>query len=262
MKFTKIPLKRLTASALLAAANRSRESLQEEQDKKQIKQTILQQENPQQLTSVNEFLEKHLDSSFNKRDVKTILTEDQSTLDLAKKIIDDHSLAENFNQNSHKSLLQMVLEAKDDKSDQKGSIPVKIARIEGSNFESEYDNYKNNKKKTMLCVGGPSAVDQALLASSIPEIAEKTNVVYIGAGNWHSNLVNSALQVHARHGNALNADDSLTGHALLATLAIRGIIGIFSKSSEAFEAAENPDYRKIHIKFTLNPEKLSIYLAN
>ncbi len=60
----------------------------------------------------------------------------------------------------------------------------------------------------------------------------------------------------------MNADYSLTGHALLAVLAVRGIVNLTDNTSEAIDAISNPSYRKIHVNFTLDQEKLAIYLGN
>lgn len=251
-----------TTAALATSTARFINSSETSEVRDEVLQKFSKNQNPRQLGSVSEIINLHVDMSLKRQDVKTVLTSDQATLDLAQKIISDYSASEKFNQESETFLNQMIVEPRNSEVNKKGSVEVVVSKIEGSKFEEEYKKYQDSAKKTMLCVGGPSAVDQALLASVIPQIAEKTNVVYVSAGHWYSNLVNSALQVHARHGNALNADDALTGHALLAVLMSREIIGIVNKSHETLDAVDNPDYRKIHVKFTLDPEKLAIYLGN
>lgn len=219
-----------------------------------------------QLESVNEIFNSHLNASFKGLDLKTVLTADSKTLKLAEKIIKDDAAAKGLDSRSVELMRKMIIAEKENDSNQKGSVQVLISKIEGSEFEAAHQEHqkllKNGGKKKMVCIGGPAAVDQALLATTIPEIAAKTNVTYVSSGHWYSNLVNSALQVHARHGNALNADDALTGHALLAVLAVRGIINFVDPTAEAIDAVNDPGYRKIHVKFTLDPEKLAIYLGN
>ncbi len=251
----------VTTSAGIFSINDHYQDTQKNQKAASVLRSALQNPNPNQLPSVTEFLNKHFDSSYFKEDVKTVLTEDVKTFELAEEIISKHAQKEGFSEEAKESLKKIITEPKSARTDEKGSIDVVIAKIEGTEFEDQLMQQSSEKKK-MICVGGPAAVDQALLASTIPQIAEKTDVVYVGAGHWYSNLVNSALQVHARHGNALNADDSMTGHALLAIMLARGVIGIVNKTGEAEDAVENPDYRKIHVKFTLDAEKLGIYLGN
>ncbi len=277
MKFNFLRKTALITSLSTLAAARFRTQKNEEEIKDALAKKImfpqisgqnstLSKKRPKQLASVQEIFDSHINASFKGLDLKTVLTEDSETLELAEKIIEDYAAAKGFDSRSSESMRRMILAPKENDSNQKGSVQVLISRIEGSEFEAKHQEHqkslRNGGKKNMVCVGGPAAVDQALLATIIPEIAAKTNVTYVSSGHWYSNLVNSALQVHAQHGNALNADDALTGHALLAVLAARGIINLTDNTAEAIEAINDPGYRKIHVKFTLDPEKLAIYLGN
>jgi len=255
------------ATAATVSRNRMKrncdEMNREENIEKLLQKILGKQRNPEQMDSVQKMLREHIEASLDKRDLKTVLTKDQKTIELAQKIIADYIKQEGLTEDVQEYLEKMIIAPKEDNVNQKGSITVLIEPIEDSGYEKSWHEQKKLQdqkgKKRMICVGGPSAIDQALLASTIPQIAAQTDVVYISAGHWYSNLVNSALQFHARHGNALNASDALSGHALLASLVARKIIGLINNKAQALEAIENPAYCKIDVKFTLNPEKLRIY---
>lgn len=272
--FTTRAIRALMLTASAVGANRIHENFQKDKTKERLTQKALGlpafksgQQNFVQLESVKKMVSHHIDASLAGEDVKTYLTEDEATLELAEKIVEEFAEKKSLSAREKEYFRNLILDTKEDNSQQKGSLPVLISQIEGSKFEELHQQHlkavANGGKKKMLCIGGPAAVDQALLVAAIPEISATTNVSYIGAGHWLSNLVNSALQVHARHGNALNADDALTGHSLLPTLISRNIVRLAAGGRlETEDAIENPSYRKIHIKFTLDQEKLGIYLGN
>ena len=58
----------------------------------------------------------------------------------------------------------LISGAKLDKSDEKGSMPVYIAAIEGGEYEAAHQEYLATKtKERVMSVGGPAAEDQILL---------------------------------------------------------------------------------------------------
>ena len=61
----------------------------------------------------------------------------------------------------------------------------------------------------MISVGGPAAEDQTVMAAVISKIRERLDdIIYLTRDYKESNVNHSAKQSHARHGNALNADES------------------------------------------------------
>ena len=79
--------------------------------------------------------------------------------------------------------------------------------------------------------------------------------MYVTRDYKESNVFHSAHQSHARHGTALNADNSLTGHSILPQVLKR----FFFKDS--IEGILAPDYKKIDVMFRID-SKLKIYLGN
>ncbi len=205
------------------------------------------------LKSIEEFVKFHGENVRKKKDVKGMFTSDPLTINIAKEVLKisgdpkEHELnffeKKIFSQPSHSS-------------NEAGSVLVKISDIRDfPNYEQQYEVSKD--KNVMLCVGGPAAEDQVVLASIITKIREKLhNIIYATRDYKESNVNHSAKQSHARHGNALNADKNLTGHALLPTLIARSFFGT------TLEEALEPDYRKIDVKFTLSLKKLRIYFGN
>ena len=141
-------------------------------------------------------------------------------------------------------------------SKEHGSVQILISDIDDfKDFKKKYELQK--QKEVMLCVGGPAAEDQTVLATIIPKIRDKfDDIIYATRDYRESNVNHSAKQSHARHGNALNADKNLTGHSLLINILMRNLFGVNT------EDALKPDYLKINVKFTINPKKLRIYFGN
>ncbi len=240
-----------------------RRNIQEQEDKKAnetVNNLVSDFNRNGAMPSAEEFVRHHARLSSESKDLKTYLTTDKETLVVAKRIVKNQKLESQ----SEEFLEKLILGEKSAKSDEKGSMPVYIAPIEDSEYESAHQEYLSTKtKERVMAVGGPAAEDQILLSSFIPSLREKINSFFISAGWANTNQSNSAMQVHARHGNALNADSALTGHALLSKLLQRELIKIIvGPANELRKSIEEPDYRKIHVKFTLDPRKLKIYLGN
>jgi hypothetical protein len=205
------------------------------------------------LKSVKEFAEEHCQKLIEKVDMKMKFTEDIKTLvaaeDVLKSSLEKYQIDNSF-------LEKIVFSKSNSSANEKGSIIVKLSDI---NDFPEFRNIYDQKKHTdvMVSVGGPAAEDQSVLSSYIPKIKEKLEeILFITRDYKESNVNHSAKQSHARHGNALNADGNLTGHALLPLLFIRSLLGVTPE--ETLES----DFKKIDVKFTLNPTKLAIYIGN
>lgn len=231
----------------------------------EVKKDLQKFNKPHHFPSVEQSLKFHVDQSLKlDGDVKTYLTDDFQTIKTAEKVIDGYVAEKELNQSHKQFLTNLILGKKEDESDEKGSKFLYISPIEGSEYEESHKKHlETSKKKKIAHVGGPAAVDGTLLSAMIPDLSEKIDTIFVGAGYELTNQSNSAAQVHARHGNALNADDALTGHALLPAVIKRGILKVLiGGASELEDAVDNAGYRKIHIKFTLDPEKLGIYVGN
>jgi hypothetical protein len=203
------------------------------------------------LPSVGEFLTAHLDKVDSGRDIKGKFTSDRETIDRVREVFGSGNKAENlaffedkiFSQPPHSTT-------------ETGSIKVKISDIRDfpkytRYFEAEKD------KEAMICVGGPAAEDQVVMSKIIAGVRDRLeDVVYITRDYKESNVNHSAKQSHARHGNALNADETLTGHALLPILIARQLLGT------NLEDVLDSDYKKIDVKFTIDFKKLRIYFGN
>lgn len=141
-------------------------------------------------------------------------------------------------------------------SSEAGSIKVLISDI--NDFPKYKQQYEASKhKNSMLCVGGPAAEDQIVMASIIDQVrARLDDIIYITRDYNESNVNHSAKQSHARHGNALNADEALSGHRLLPILLMRKLLGV------TLDDVLESDYKKIDVEFTIDPKKLRIYFGN
>lgn len=144
---------------------------------------------------------------------------------------------------------------------EKGSIPVIISDIQDyPKFKKQFEARAAKKKEgksIMLCVGGPAAEDQAVLAGVIDQVRGRLeDIVFITRDYKESNVNHSAKQSHARHGNALNADEALSGHRIMPVLLMRKLLGV------SVDDTLDPNYIKIDIPFTIDPKKLGIYFGN
>lgn len=201
--------------------------------------------------SVKEFIVPHIEELQRENDIKGRSTSDPKTIDAVRKVFRNNRQNENlefFEKTTFMQPTHSVNEA--------GSIKVKISDIR--DFAKPFRDYEAKRHtNSMICVGGPAAEDQVVMGSFIPSIKEKLNdILYITRDYRESNVNHSAKQSHARHGNALNADSELTGHALLPTLIMRKLLGI------SLEETLESDYRKVDVQPTLDPKKLKIYFGN
>jgi hypothetical protein len=203
------------------------------------------------LPSIGEFLVVHDDEFSRRRDMKGRFTSDQATTDIAKRIIRSEKTAKNLTFFEDKLFSQPPHSTKET-----GSIKVKISDIRDfPKFTRQYESKKADD--VMMCVGGPAAEDQVVMAKIISGVRERLDdVIYLTRDYKESNVNHSARQSHARHGNALNADEALTGHSLLPTLLMRKLLGTDP------EDVLDSDYRKIDVQFTIDPRKLRIYFGN
>jgi hypothetical protein len=198
--------------------------------------------------SVDEFLLSHSELLQNKQHTKGAITNDETTLNIARDIL-------NFDQ-SKSDNLSYILEQPNYSTNELGSVKVVISALENfPQFQKIYNQHKD--KEVMLCVGGPAASDQALIASMIPEISDKLDkIIYATRDYRESNVAHSAKQYHIRHANALNADPSLTGRNIIKTVLRRLFFGMNSK--EIIKS----NFLKIDVNLNLNPKVLKIYLGN
>ncbi len=203
------------------------------------------------LPSVAEFIVPHISDLGRARDIKGMVTSDPRTLEVARKVFQKSYKPEDLEFFDRVVFTQPPRDVKES-----GSIKVKISDIR--DFARPYRDFEAARgKDVMVCVGGPAAEDQVVMSQVIDKIREKlTDVLYITRDYKESNINHSAKQSHARHGNALNADSELTGHALIPTLIMRQILGV------SLEETLDSDYRKVDVKFTLDPKKIRIYFGN
>jgi hypothetical protein len=204
--------------------------------------------------SIEEAIKGHADDLVHRKLRKNFFTSDYETITIAREVLKTASASKKkggstfFEDNIFSQPVHSTGEV--------GSLEIRISDI--GDFP-EYKRKFEEKRgaKVMLCVGGPAAEDQTVLSSIISQIRSQLDyIVYLTKDYRESNVNHAAKQSHARHGNALNADPTLTGHALLPTLVLRALIGVTSE--EAIEA----DYKKIDVPFTIDPKKLRIYFEN
>ena len=149
----------------------------------------------------------------------------------------------------------MLLTPPSQSTNEQRSRVIRFSAIE--HFPQYHLEYRKCKDKTaLLSVGGPAALDTAVLASLIKRTQLCQNT-FVSGPFRESNLAHSALQLHVRHGTALNADSHLTGHALLLPFLVRNIWGC------SIENALHPDFRKVDLHISsISAEKLRIYIGN
>ncbi|CAF1246669.1 unnamed protein product [Adineta ricciae] len=197
--------------------------------------------------SLAESIVFHENAWENGKNIKGFFTNDQNTLKAVGNILAN---------NSHEKFLsELLLTPPSLSTNEQRSRPINFSSIE--NFPHYMDDYEKNKtQRVLVTVGGPAALDTAVIASLMNNI-KLSKIIHISGSFKESNLAHSALQLHVRHGTALNAESELTGHALLLPFLIRNIKGCSMKD------ILHPDFRKIDVKFSsLTPEKVRIYLGN
>jgi hypothetical protein len=203
------------------------------------------------LPSIQEFVTSHVDEMATGRNMKGKFTSDSKTSEAAKNVFKFGNKAESlkfFEDNIVSQPLHVTQEH--------ASITVKVSDIHDfAKYTRDYEAEKN--KEVMICVGGPAAEDQVVMSKIITAVRDRLeDVIYLTRDYRESNVNHSAKQSHARHGNALNADETLTGHTLLPILMIRKMLG------NTLDEVLDSDYKKIDVEFTIDPKKLRIYFGN
>ncbi len=205
------------------------------------------------LPSIEEFLIPHKDSLKRRDGIKGMFTSDKHTIRAASDVLGGAGHSGDDGSNFHE---KKIFSQPPHSSSEAKSIKVKVSDIRDfPKYRKQYE--KNKGRSVMLCVGGPAAEDQVVLASVITGVREKLNdILYITRDYKESNVNHAAKQSHARHGNALNADSRLTGHSLIPLIVMRKLIGV------SLEEALEPDFIKVDVEFTIDPKKLKIYFGN
>jgi len=200
------------------------------------------------LPSVDEFVELHKELLQNKRHSKGSFTADAATLEIARKILQSDP--------SRVDGISYVLSKPTYSTSELSSIKVKLGCIDDyPEFKTIYSKSKNCE--VMMCIGGPAAEDQAVIAAMIQEISQKLDkVIYVTRNHFESNVVHSAKQYHIRHANALNADPHLTGRHIMRAVLKRLIFGM--KEQEIMDSS----FLKIDVNSAITFKTLKIYLGN
>lgn len=191
----------------------------------------------------------HWDRFVSGQDVKTFTSANEATRRSARAILEGHP--------QQIQLEHQLLGSMSSSTKEQGSVPVRFARIEDfPQYRELYESKKNTK--ALVSVGGPAAIDTAVLASLIDDVRDKVGEnLYITRDYNESNVAHSASQLHVRHGTALNADPHLTGHRLIWTFLKRNVLGLTA------EEVNDSDFRKVDLPFaSLSKEKIAIYLGN
>lgn len=198
--------------------------------------------------SLAESIAYHEAALDSRKFVKGFFTNDETTLRIARKILVGNPY--------EKFLSNLLLKPPSQSINEQRSREIIFSAVENfPQYLSEYNKYKN--KVSLVSVGGPAAIDTALLASINENRQQIDQNTFISGPFSESNLAFSALQLHVRHGTALNADRHLTGHSLIWPFLKRNIIGC------TVDEALDPDFRKIDLKFSsITAEKLIIYIRN
>jgi len=204
--------------------------------------------------SMVDFVEAHENSFLAGRTMKGMFTSDLQTIQAASDVLlsktpspklGGDKTAKFFGSNIFHQPPLSTMET--------GSIKVLISDLSDfPEFKRQHDSKKG--EDVMMCVGGPAAEDQIVMASIMENI--RTRLIYVTKDYLESNVNHSAKQSNARHGTTLNADTSLSGHGLLPVLLMRKLIGV------TLQDVLEPDYKKVDVEFTIDPAKLKIYFGN
>jgi len=194
--------------------------------------------------------EKESDNAIDVRPIKKYMTQDQKTLEVLEKVIKNSGQSR-----SEQEFLLECLTKLPKKADESHEVI-----IDDINNYPEFQRQilEKGQNNDLISVGGPAAVDTTVFALTIPGIKEKIgNAIFITDSLLDSNIWHSAWQNHARHGNALNADESLSGHKILSKFLERYFFG------SSLEEILKPDYLKIDLDLAkVNMRRLVIYLGN
>ena len=198
-------------------------------------------------TSLSEAITFHEQSVQKNELLKGFFTNDQETLTTVQRMLDAS--------NEKEFLTDLILTPPNLSTNEQGSRTIYFSPIE--KFPQYIDEYNKLQNETSLVtIGGPAAFDTSLIASLMKTINLSQNI-HISGPFKESNLAHSALQLHVRHGTALNAEADLTGHALLVPFIIRNTMGT------SLEEILKPDFLKIDIKFSsITMKQFRIYLGN
>lgn len=120
---------------------------------------------------------------------------------------------------------------------------------------AQYNKWKESGKDRVVAIGGPAATDQTMISGMIPAIKDTHDIHYYCRNYKESNLLHSASQSHARHGNALNADPVLSGRNLLPLVMKRMLF------KTSYEEVTRSDFVKVDVKLN-NPRYYLPYLKN
>lgn len=201
----------------------------------------------QSLNSLSDAIAFHEHAHYRREMIKGYFTSDQQTLNIVRHML---------NQCDEKDFLtDLILSPPNMSCNEEGSRHIIFAPIK--NFPQHLEQYmKLREKQSLVTIGGPAALDTSLIASLMNTTKLFRNV-HISGPFKESNLAYSALQLHVRHGTALNAEADLTGHALLFPFIVRNTLGL------SIENILDPDFLKIDIKVSnLTLKKVRIYLGN
>jgi hypothetical protein len=168
----------------------------------------------------------------NGKENKYMQTTDQKTIGIVNKMFEQNQFIKDH-----------ILQCPSSDTKETESLRIKICNINKyPDAKKLYDEWREKGRSRIIAVGGPSAHDQTILASIIPAIKEKHDVHFYCRNYLESNVLHSALQSHARHGNALNADPILSGRHLLPLVFKRLLLGV------SLEEVVERDFIKIDVK--------------
>ncbi|MFT7087684.1 MAG: hypothetical protein ACJAZX_001124 [Rickettsiales bacterium] len=222
----------------------------------QLRQSLLR---PNDLPSLASLVNQHIEGLENKKSLKGAFTPNKETHDVAASVFSSTSPSSSVSSvRAEEFLNQNTFDQPDLLSRGLGSVEVLISDIEDSSeYKQQYERGMQKTPNVMMCIGGPAAEDQVVMAGVIEQISARLDsIIYATRDYRESNVNHSARQSIARHGNALNADEALSGHRLVPILLMRKLIGV------DLEDVLEPDYTKVDIEFTIDPRKLRIYFGN
>ncbi|CAF2109072.1 unnamed protein product, partial [Rotaria magnacalcarata] len=146
--------------------------------------------------SLAESVEFHEEALNSGRYIKGFFTNDDMTLKAAHEILAGNPY-ETF-------LTDLLLKPPSQSIHEQRSREITLCAIENfPEYLSEYNKCKN--EISLVSVGGPAALDTSLIASIDSNMKTMQQNIYISGPFSESNLAYSALQLHVRHGTALNA---------------------------------------------------------
>ncbi len=201
--------------------------------------------------SMRDFVIAHESSLRTGKKMKGMSTSDEETRQIVREVFSSRTSSATITDKkttnffASKILNQPALSIRET-----GSVEVLISDL--SDFPGFKQKYEAKLgEDVMMCVGGPAAEDQIVMASIIEKI--RSRLIYITRDYLESNSNHSAKQSNVR---AVDGDYSLQRHNLLPIMLMRQLIGVILKD------VLEPDYKKIDVEFTINPKKLRIYFGN